>query len=95
MSPGSKTPVLIASAPASSVPTITGVPFARPVSFAAFAVTPPATSIVFITVANWSVLQIGLQVSGFGFPSESYKGLNDANPKNLSTVNSSVNFAVM
>jgi hypothetical protein len=39
MSPESSTPTLSASAAASMVPAITGVPCARPVAAAAFAVT--------------------------------------------------------
>ena len=57
MSPGRNTPVEMASAPESPVPTSTGVPWARPVWAAAFAVTVPATSVAFITRASWSGLQ--------------------------------------
>lgn len=46
MSPTPKTPTLIASAAASTVPTITGVPIANPVSSLAFSVTSPAMSVV-------------------------------------------------
>ena len=46
ISPGSRTPTLIASAAASIVPTITGVPGASPVSSAACLVTVPAISVV-------------------------------------------------
>jgi hypothetical protein len=46
MSPGSSTPTLSASAAASMVPAITGVPSARPVSAAACRVTWPAMSVV-------------------------------------------------
>ena len=45
ISPGARTPTLTASAAASIVPTVTGVPSARPVSAAAAAVTPPAISV--------------------------------------------------
>ena len=46
MSPASSTPTLSASAAASMVPTMTGVPSASPVSAAARAVTWPAMSVV-------------------------------------------------
>ena len=46
MSPGSSTPTLSASAAASMVPTITGVPTARPVSSAARPCHVPAMSVV-------------------------------------------------
>ena len=45
ISPGDRTPTLTASAAASMVPTVTGVPSARPVSAAAAAVTRPAISV--------------------------------------------------
>ena len=45
ISPGDWTPTLTASAAASIVPTMTGVPWARPVSDAAAGVTPPAISV--------------------------------------------------
>ena len=45
-SPGAPTPTLIASAAASIVPTITGVPSASPVADAASRVTVPAMSVV-------------------------------------------------
>jgi hypothetical protein len=44
MSPGATTPALIASAAASIVPAVTGVPAINPVSTAAAGVTPPAIS---------------------------------------------------
>ena len=44
MSPGARTPAESASAAASMVPAITGVPAASPVSSAAAAVTSPAIS---------------------------------------------------
>jgi len=44
MSPNRATPALTASAAASMVPAMTGVPGARPVSAAAAAVTPPMIS---------------------------------------------------
>ena len=45
MSPGARTPILIASAAASMVPQVTGVPLARPVSSAARSVIWPAISV--------------------------------------------------
>ena len=46
MSPARRTPTLTASAAASMVPTVTGVPGASPVSAAARRVTSPAISVV-------------------------------------------------
>ena len=44
VSPGDRTPALNASAQASTVPAVTGVPSDKPVSAAAAALTPPTTS---------------------------------------------------
>ena len=53
-SPGSRTPVLMASAEESPVPTMTGVPSSRPVALAASAVTVPAMSVTTWPSGNWS-----------------------------------------
>ena len=67
--PGATTPMLMASAPESSVPVITGVPSARPVSAAALAVTVPAMSLASLMAESWSGRQMGLHSSGLGVPS--------------------------
>ena len=63
ISPGRNTPVEMASAPESPVPTSTGVPSARPVCAAALAVTVPAMSVALHTWASWSGRQYRPQCS--------------------------------
>ena len=64
-SPSSTTPTLTASAPASVVPQMTGVPAARPVSAAAAAVTYPTTWVVEVMRGKVSLGQTRRQNSSF------------------------------
>ena len=83
MSPGSSTPTLSASAAASIVPAMTGVPAASPVSSRRARVTMPAMSVVHSSLGQaLEVDDVGRQLVAPGLPVDDVERARNSPPSN-------------